>query len=189
MGGNILTKENFVELVMKEQERKKESGIKLTKMDDTSFYNLLTDVLLEFGGDTKKEKPKVTKKTTKRVAKKETKADKEVLNNEVISNKEKVTEVKTTKKVIVEEPKIVIPDNEVLQKAKKEAEITETKEQEVVKPVANKETEETKEVIKAQPKVVEEVVIKSEKLKEEKPVFKTKDIPRKDGLMQIAFDF
>lgn len=158
MGGNILTKENFVELVMKEQERKKESGIKLTKMDDTSFYNLLTEVLLEFGGETKKETPKSTevKETKKRVRKQN--------------------------KIIVEQ--IVVDKDD--SKTNSENDIVFGSE--VVKVIETTKKK-TKKVQKIETKVVKEVKTKVKKEKDTEIVFKTKDIPRKDGLMQIAFDF
>lgn len=123
MGGNILTKEIFVELVIKEQERKKESGLKLEKIDDTSFYNLLTDVLLEMGEGSKKETPKSTEvKETKKKTK-------------------KVQKIEITK--VVEDVKTKVIDN--VTKVKKE-------------------------------KAIE-------------PVFKTKDVVTKNGLIQLAFDF
>lgn len=170
MGGNILTKEIFVDLVMREQERKKESGIKLEKIDDNVFYNFLTDILLEFGADSKKETPKTTVKETK---KKVTKKQEIVIEQIVVSNESK----KDLKTDLAND---IVFDAEVVKVIKKE-----------------KRTKRSKKVQKIEvAKVFEDVKTKGidtiTKVKKEKviePVFKTKEIPRKDGLMQLAFDF
>lgn len=133
MAKKVLSKEEFVYMVMEEQKMKKELGIKLEKIDDNEFNELLAEIWLEYG-----EIKKKVKNTVKKVVNKESKQEITKVVNEV-------------------KEKVVSAIEEVSTK-------TET--------------------------VKEKVITKVEEIKKkEEPVYKTKEVRRKDGLMQIAFDF
>lgn len=137
MEKRVLSKEEFVYMVMEEQKMKKELGIELTKIDDNEFNELLAEIWLEYG-----EVKKKVKKTVKKAVTKEAK--------------------KEIKKVV----------NDVKEKVASAIEDVSSKTEEVKEKVITK---------------VEE--IKSETKKKEETIYKTKDIRRKDGFMQLAFDF
>lgn len=165
MAKNILSKEDFVYMVMEEQNTKKELGVKLEKINDNDFNEILTEILLQYGEV--KEKVKSTVKQT--------------VNNLTKSVKEKESK-KVVKEVQPKKTEIIKETVNDTTKSIKEKELKKVG-QEVNTKVKNT-------VVKIEGKTISKVEkLKPETKKTIESNIKTKEIRRRDGLMQLAFDF